>query len=161
MSSQHPPLTCAEFETILSKLGFKSRPKKSGTSHDDWVKTTDAGRFFKVTVDCPKSPFSQDLISSMARQAGVTKSIIYDVHFGRRTGGDHGQEFAPRHARNETSPQIPTRFTIREQSDLELEGEFFCVWDNQTDAEAYNGQYTYLSRAAAVATCEALNRSPR
>lgn len=41
------------------------------------------GRFRKVTVDCPKAPFSQDLITSMAHQAGVTKKRIYDIHFGR------------------------------------------------------------------------------
>jgi hypothetical protein len=38
-----------------------------------------------VTVDCPKAPFSQDLIGSMAKQAGVTKMTIYDIHFGRLT----------------------------------------------------------------------------
>ena len=55
---------------------------KSGTSHEDWVATID-GVFRKVTVDCPKAPFSQDLIQSMAKQAGVTKKIIYDMHFKR------------------------------------------------------------------------------
>jgi len=55
---------------------------KSGTSHEDWIAMID-GRFRKVTVDCPKAPFSQELIGSMARQAGVTKKIIYDYHFGR------------------------------------------------------------------------------
>jgi hypothetical protein len=35
------------------------------------------GKLFKVTVDCPKSPFSQDLISSMAKQAGVSKKAFY------------------------------------------------------------------------------------
>ena len=47
---------------------------KSGTSHEDWVSNA-GGYFRKVTVDCPKAPFSQDLISSMARQAGVNKKI--------------------------------------------------------------------------------------
>lgn len=41
------------------------------------------GRFHKVTVDCPKAPFSQDLIGSMAKQAGVTKKRIYEIYFGR------------------------------------------------------------------------------
>ena len=76
------PLTCAQFKAVLSKLGFTARPKKSGTSHEDWVATIN-GRFYKVTVDCPKAPFSQDLIQSMAKQVGVTKKIIYDIHFGR------------------------------------------------------------------------------
>lgn len=83
MSAHHPPLTCDEFKAILGKLGFAQRAKKSGTTHEDWVATID-GRFRKVTVDCPKAPFSQDLITSMAKQAGVTKKIIYDIHFGRR-----------------------------------------------------------------------------
>jgi predicted RNA binding protein YcfA (HicA-like mRNA interferase family) len=85
MSAHHPPLTCAQFKTILDKLGFQMRAKKSGTSHEDWVCHHD-GRFHKVTVDCPKAPFSQDLIGSMARQAGVTKKIIYEIHFGTRQG---------------------------------------------------------------------------
>jgi hypothetical protein len=56
---------------------------RSGTSHEDWVATID-GRFRKVTVDCPKAPFSHDLIKWMAAQAGVTKKMIYDIHFGRK-----------------------------------------------------------------------------
>ena len=75
MSGVHPPLDCAQVKEILKKLGFQPRPQK-GTSHEQWVKM-DAGRINKVTVDCPKAPFSQDLISSMARQAGVTKKQFY------------------------------------------------------------------------------------
>jgi hypothetical protein len=83
MSGHHPPLTCDQFKAILRRLGFVARPKKSGTSHEDWVGKDSNGTFRKVTVDCPKAPFSHDLISSMARQAGVTRKRIYDVHFGR------------------------------------------------------------------------------
>jgi hypothetical protein len=54
---------------------------KSGTSHEDWVRN-DGSRLYKVTVDCPKAPFSQDLITSMARQAGVNKKEIYRIYFG-------------------------------------------------------------------------------
>lgn len=82
MSAHHPPLTCDQFKAVLATLGFTKREKKAGTSHEDWIATID-GKFHKVTVDCPKAPFSQDLIGSMAKQAGVTKKIIYDVHFGR------------------------------------------------------------------------------
>jgi predicted RNA binding protein YcfA (HicA-like mRNA interferase family) len=81
LSSHYPPLKCSEFKAVLKALGFSQRPKRSGTSHEDWVATID-GRFFKVTVDCPKAPFSPDLIASMAHQAGVTKKRIYDIHFG-------------------------------------------------------------------------------
>ena len=85
MSGQHPPISCSDFKDILSALGFKPKPKKSGTSHEDWVATF-RDKYRKVTVDCPKAPFSQDLISSMARQAGVTKKEIYELYF-RRTAG--------------------------------------------------------------------------
>jgi hypothetical protein len=84
MSGHHPPLTCAEFKKILRAMKFTPRPMRSGTSHEDWVGNV-GGVFRKVTVDCPKAPFSQDLISSMAKQAGVTKKTIYDIHFGRLT----------------------------------------------------------------------------
>ena len=84
MSGHHPPLTCAEFKAVLKILGFSPRTMKSGTSHEDWIATV-GGQFRKVTVDCPKAPFSQDLISSMAKQAGVNKKRIYDIHFGRET----------------------------------------------------------------------------
>ncbi|WP_372523724.1 type II toxin-antitoxin system HicA family toxin [Sulfuricaulis sp.] len=77
MSSEHPPLTCPQVEQILKNLGFKERPKKAGTSHQDWVTEKFRGQFRKVTVDCPKAPFSQDLIKWMARQAGVTKKEFY------------------------------------------------------------------------------------
>lgn len=75
MSGVQPPLTCQEVKKILAALGFTARPQKA-TSHEQWIKIAD-GRIFKVTVDCPKAPFSQDLIGSMARQAGVTKKQFY------------------------------------------------------------------------------------
>ena len=49
-----------------------------GGSHEQWVKDTPEGRH-KVTVDCPKAPFSPTLIASMARQAGVSKAAFYDA----------------------------------------------------------------------------------
>jgi len=73
--ARHQPLTCKEVKAILTNLGFKPRPKK-GTSHEQWVKDCD-GKRLKVTVDCPNAPFSQDLIASMARQAGVKKKVFY------------------------------------------------------------------------------------
>lgn len=156
MSSHHPPLTCAEFKTILDKLGFEFRPKKSGTSHEDWVKTH-GGHFYKVTVDCPKAPFSQDLISSMAHQAGVTKKIIYDIHFGRRTGANHGQELAPRH--KETEVASPTNPAVRYEARKQDASEFWCVWDTHGDCGAFRGQYSYLTYEIAVERAGALNQS--
>ncbi|SDY40222.1 type II toxin-antitoxin system HicA family toxin [Nitrosomonas sp. Nm33] len=75
MSGAHPPLTCKEVKQILKNLGFELRPRKS-TSHEQWAKIN-GSILYKVTVDCPKSPFSQDLISSMAKQAGVSKKEFY------------------------------------------------------------------------------------
>jgi hypothetical protein len=49
-------------------------------SYEHWVAEID-GKFRKVTVDCPKAPFSPDLIGSMAKQAGVTKKQVYEIHF--------------------------------------------------------------------------------
>lgn len=86
MSSHHPPLSCAEVKRLLVFLGFVERPRRSGTSHEDYVGTF-RGLFRKVTVDCPKAPFSPDLISSMARQAGITKRELYNAHRGERPRG--------------------------------------------------------------------------
>lgn len=72
---KHRPLTCKEVKQILKKLGFSPRPTQ-GTSHEQWVKDV-ATRRYKVTLDCPKAPFSQDLIMYMARQAGVSKAEFY------------------------------------------------------------------------------------
>ena len=73
MSSIYPPLTCKEVKKILKNLGFTFRDQ-SGTSHENWVKENP---FRKVTVDCPKAPFSPMLIEAMARQAGVSKKQFY------------------------------------------------------------------------------------
>ena len=73
---RHRPLDCDEVKTILKNLGF-TREKRTGTSHEQWGKVTADGNRYKVTVDCPKSPFSSDLITYMARQAGVSKSAFY------------------------------------------------------------------------------------
>jgi predicted RNA binding protein YcfA (HicA-like mRNA interferase family) len=74
MGRRHRPLTCDEVKQILRKLGFEPRDQKG--SHEQWVKREE-NRFWKVTVDCPKAPFTQDLITWMARQAGVTKKQFY------------------------------------------------------------------------------------
>ncbi|MFP4246192.1 MAG: type II toxin-antitoxin system HicA family toxin [Halochromatium sp.] len=69
--SRWPPLTCHEVKRALKALGFQPIPSR-GTSHQQWERRTE-GRLYKVTVDCPKAPFSLDLIDSMARQAGTTR----------------------------------------------------------------------------------------
>lgn len=76
MSGQHPPITCRELKAILKFLGFLL--EATSGSHEQWTKIED-GRKYKVTVDCPKSPFTQTLIKSMASQAGVTKKDFYKI----------------------------------------------------------------------------------
>ena len=77
MSGVNPPLTCKQVKNILRNLGFKEGDQE-GTSHVHWRKVVD-GRLYKVTVDCPKSPFTHDLIVSMARQAGVSRKQFYQA----------------------------------------------------------------------------------
>ncbi|MGR9106820.1 MAG: type II toxin-antitoxin system HicA family toxin [Gammaproteobacteria bacterium] len=77
MSGEYPPLTCKDIKKILKYLGFVARPSK-GTSHEQWVKK-EKGRLYKVTVDCPKAPFSHTLIKGMAEQAGVKKADFYRI----------------------------------------------------------------------------------
>lgn len=74
MSSHYPPLTCKEVKKILTNLGFKFRNQEG--SHENWIKDEN-GRRYKVTVDCPKAPFSQQLIKYMSNQAGVNKKVFY------------------------------------------------------------------------------------
>jgi predicted RNA binding protein YcfA (HicA-like mRNA interferase family) len=75
VSGNYPLLTCLDVKWILRALGFEPRPGRGG-SHEQWVKDAMDGRH-KVTVDCPKAPFSPTLIASMARQAGVSKAQFY------------------------------------------------------------------------------------
>jgi len=153
MSSHHPPLTCSQFETILAKLGFKPRPQTSGTTHVHWVRRY-KGVLYKVTVDCPKAPFSPDLITSMASQAGVTRKIIYDIHFGRRTGANHGQELTnPNNEVEAASVAAAPRYEVRKHEDC----EFWCVWDVRENCPAFSGQYTYLEYGSAVDHSALLN----
>lgn len=66
------PLTCKEVKTILKNLGFEHRNTEG--SHENWVAHNP---FRKVTVDCPKAPFSPILTGFMVQQAGVTKKEFY------------------------------------------------------------------------------------
>jgi len=71
------PPTCSQVKIALKNMGFISE-KQKGTSHEHWIKVV-KGKLYKVTVDCPKAPFSDTLVSSMANQAGVSKRtfLIY------------------------------------------------------------------------------------
>jgi predicted RNA binding protein YcfA (HicA-like mRNA interferase family) len=79
MSSRYPPLTCAQVKAVLLYLGFVLHRQKS-SSHEQWIKPGHPG---KVTVDCPKAPFSHDLIVYIAKQAGVSKKDFYTIHFSK------------------------------------------------------------------------------
>ena len=72
MSRKFPPLTCRDVKRILSNLGFAYRNTEG--SHENWVKQNP---FRKVTVDCPKAPFTDFLTKSMAAQAGVSRAVFY------------------------------------------------------------------------------------
>lgn len=76
MSRWKKPLTCKEVKRILSNLGFRYR--NSEGSHENWIKE-ECGRRWKVTVDCPKQPFTDFLIKSMSSQAGVSVREFYQA----------------------------------------------------------------------------------
>lgn len=83
MGGRNRPLTCTEVKKILKNLGFSRRTQRG--SHEQWVKTEN-GRLYKVTVDCPKQPFSQNLIKYMSAQAGVSKREFYNA-LNKKKGG--------------------------------------------------------------------------
>ncbi|HGD3355421.1 TPA: type II toxin-antitoxin system HicA family toxin [Morganella morganii] len=68
------PLTYREITTGLKKLGFTL--KRTTSSHEQWEKK-DGSTKWLVTVDEHHSPFSRDLIKSMARQAGVNSKLFH------------------------------------------------------------------------------------
>lgn len=58
----------------MKNLGFHYRNTEG--SHENWIKDV-PGRRYKVTVDCPKQPFSNKLLNWMVEQAGVSKAQFY------------------------------------------------------------------------------------
>jgi len=76
MSKEQPPITCKELKAILAYLGFVFDTQRG--SHEQWVMIKN-NRKYKVTVDCPKAPFSQELIKNMATQAGCAKKDFYRI----------------------------------------------------------------------------------
>lgn len=80
MGKRRPQLDCRDVKRLLRLLGFAAH--KSKGSHDQFVHELARSRFRKVTVDCPKAPFSHDLVHSMASQAGVSVDEFYDAADG-------------------------------------------------------------------------------
>ena len=76
MSGQNPPLDCRQVKRILAHFGFKLCGGKG--SHENYSASIN-GRFRKVTVDCPKEPFTGDLLKSMVAQSGLTRKQWYDA----------------------------------------------------------------------------------
>lgn len=80
------PPTCSEVKAALKAMGF-SPEKQNGTSHEHWTKIAN-GKFYKVTVDCPKAPFGDTLVKSMANQAGVSKKVFLQYCHDKKKKGD-------------------------------------------------------------------------
>lgn len=76
MSGVFPPLTCNDVKRTLKHLGFEFLRQVG--SHERWVRLRPSPAR-QVTVDCPKAPFSQMLVGSMATQAGMTKREFYEA----------------------------------------------------------------------------------
>jgi hypothetical protein len=77
VSSHSPPVTCRDFNAVLKHLGFVPRDKKA-TSHEQWIKGSGSD-FRRVTVDCPKAPFTGTLFAIMLHQAGLSKKGFYKI----------------------------------------------------------------------------------
>ncbi|MEN9847681.1 MAG: hypothetical protein RL368_421 [Pseudomonadota bacterium] len=84
------PPTCSQVKHALKNMGFIPE-KQNGTSHEHWTKVVN-GRLYKVTVDCPKAPFGDTLVVSMANQAGISKSIFLSYCHDKKLKKDPHQK---------------------------------------------------------------------
>ncbi|HFD3865782.1 type II toxin-antitoxin system HicA family toxin [Klebsiella pneumoniae] len=84
------PLKYAEVVRALQALGFVMKPK-TGTAHEQWIRKTETSKHV-VTVDKHNSPFSRDLIKSMAKQAGVDARKFHALCKGECSLKDIGFE---------------------------------------------------------------------
>jgi len=60
----------------LRRLGFES--DRTVGSHEHWKAVID-GQPRLVTVDCPKQPFTKDLLKWMVDQSGFSKDEWYEA----------------------------------------------------------------------------------
>lgn len=88
MGGRNFPLTDEDIIRALLLLGFEHKDTKGG--HFQYA-GFGRGRYCKITVDKHLAPFSQDLISSMARQANLTKKELYAACCGTKPTGWHNQ----------------------------------------------------------------------
>lgn len=77
---------CKQVKLALKRMGFEAQ-KQNSTSHIHFKKVV-SGKLFKVTVDCPKAPFSNDLVKSMAKQAGVDKRTFLEYCHNKKKKDD-------------------------------------------------------------------------
>jgi len=75
-----PQLDCRDVKRLLKLLGFQQIPTHRG-SHEKFSAFA-RGRTRHVTVDCPKAPFSRDMVHSMSSQAGLTRDEFYAAASG-------------------------------------------------------------------------------
>lgn len=71
-----PKLACKDVKSTILWLGFTLKSQKGSHQH---FSGTFNGKYYKVTLDCPKAPFSDDLIKSMATQAGLSKKLFWKL----------------------------------------------------------------------------------
>lgn len=76
-----PQLDCRDVKRLLKLLGFQLIPTHRG-SHEKFGMFA-RGCERRVTVDCPKAPFSHDLVRSMASQAGLSRDEFYAAADGQ------------------------------------------------------------------------------
>lgn len=74
MSRWKRPLTAREVRHILKALGFELRNTEGG--HEQWVRDEPVP-FRKVTLSAHNQPFTDTMVSYMARQAGVSVREFY------------------------------------------------------------------------------------
>jgi len=84
-SGKKRPLKYKEVVSALKRMGFVEGKKKS-TSHVQWRKTINGIRL-RVTISAHLSPFSPDLISSIAKQSGVSKNTFYNYCCNKKLVG--------------------------------------------------------------------------
>jgi len=75
------PPTCKQVKKALTSLGFEPKRTNRG-SHEKFQHVKFRGRRRVVTIDCPKAPFSDFLIGTMAAQAGMKKREFWKLCVG-------------------------------------------------------------------------------
>lgn len=78
MGGHYRPVSVREVEAVLKYLGYMKRPRKSGSSHDNW--TVGEGDYFrKVTVDANNAPFKDQALAWMLGQMKISKKDFYRI----------------------------------------------------------------------------------